>query len=163
MTSVDPISPTPLPFPSWTRCGLWVLWARARRPRYRPIPSIPPHPYIHTYIFNNIFQANPSLAVVNILLEAYPQAASVRDSHRRIPLMIALDKEQADVAVVAALLHAYPEGPSQTGQHGRLCLHMALERSSPREDVVRMLAKAYPEGVLIPFRSAGPHTRPHPI
>lgn len=73
------------------------------------------------------------------LLDAEPLAASIEDSFGRLPLHVAVDREQPWMQTIKDLIRAYPEALNSRDGSGRLPLHIAVDRQEPFIDVVRYL------------------------
>ena len=86
----------------------------------------------------------PPLAVVQVIHEAFPDAAHRPDRKGKLPLHYAC-QHRASAAVVDFLLEAYPKGVRETTRRGELPLHMAAAYGQTAE-VVSTLYEAYPEG-----------------
>lgn len=89
------------------------------------------------------FQASQD--VVDALLKAYPQGASLPNGVGNLPLHQAA-MWQAPPDTVELLLVHYPEGASARNQYGSLPLHMAASNSATTE-VVKLLVDAYPDAL----------------
>ena len=89
------------------------------------------------------FQASQD--VVDALLKAYPQGASLPNGVGNLPLHQAA-MWQAPPDTVELLLVHYPEGASARNQYGSLPLHMAASNQASSE-VVKLLVDAYPDAL----------------
>jgi ankyrin repeat protein len=96
----------------------------------------------------------PNAAVVKLLLDTYPPAASLRDTTDNLPLNIALDHGAVkSVAVVKQLLDAHPESISEPNANGRMPIHSVLYSPHPDAGVARFLAKQYPPAITMESKS----------
>eukprot|EP00985_Skeletonema_marinoi_P010783 scaffold5057_cov134-Skeletonema_marinoi.AAC.14 len=89
------------------------------------------------------FQASQD--VVDALLKAYPQGASLPNGVGNLPLHQAA-MWQAPSDTVELLLVHHPEGASARNQYGSLPLHMAASNAATAE-VVKLLVDAYPDAL----------------
>lgn len=89
------------------------------------------------------FQASQD--VVDALLKAYPQGASLPNGVGNLPLHQAA-MWQAPPDTVELLLVHHPEGASTRNQYGSLPLHMAASNQANSE-VVKLLVDAYPDAL----------------
>ena len=87
------------------------------------------------------------VAVVELLLAAYPEGAREKDFDANLPLHLAA-ANNAPVAVVELLLAAYPEGAREKDFGGNLPLHLAVANNAPVA-VVELLLEVYPEAVRV--------------
>lgn len=91
--------------------------------------------------------------VVAPLLEAYPEAASVANSGRSLPLHVASEvypcKDDCGtyVAAVKAILDAYPQGARIADATGNLPLHRAAGAPGGALDICELLHDAYPDAL----------------
>lgn len=85
--------------------------------------------------------------VVRVLLEAYPEAAAVRDKEGRIPLFITCNNK-ASPDVVKVLVEVYPQAAEVHDKHGNLALHHALANDSC-PGIVKILLETYPNAMKI--------------
>ncbi|KAL7578977.1 hypothetical protein ACA910_019024 [Epithemia clementina (nom. ined.)] len=82
--------------------------------------------------------------VIEALLEAYPEAASLTNNYGNLALHFSAWKK-GPLESEKLLLKVYPEGAAQKNNHGNLPLHYAAHYNAPLE-VVEALYQAYPEG-----------------
>ncbi len=81
--------------------------------------------------------------VIEGLLEAYPEAASLTNNYGNLALHFTAWKK-GPVDCMRLLLQVFPEGAAQRNNHGNLPLHYAAHYNAPME-VVEALYRAYPE------------------
>ena len=81
--------------------------------------------------------------VIEGLLEAYPEAASVTNNYGNLALHFTAWKK-GPLDCMKLLLQVFPEGAAQRNNHGNLPLHYAAHYNAPIE-VVEALYHAYPE------------------
>lgn len=89
------------------------------------------------------------LGTIEDLVFAYPEALEARDGAGRMPLHVAVDREEPSEQVVSLLLDAYPLAAQVKRGVGRLPLHYAIFSDSPNIAVIRKLIDAYPEGCRV--------------
>eukprot|EP00522_Entomoneis_paludosa_P008967 CAMPEP_0172454348 /NCGR_PEP_ID=MMETSP1065-20121228/11370_1 /TAXON_ID=265537 /ORGANISM="Amphiprora paludosa, Strain CCMP125" /LENGTH=568 /DNA_ID=CAMNT_0013206665 /DNA_START=56 /DNA_END=1762 /DNA_ORIENTATION=+ len=82
--------------------------------------------------------------VIESLLEAYPEAASLTNNYGNLALHFTAWKK-GPIESEKLLLKVFPEGAAQKNNHGNLPLHYAAHYNAPLE-VVEALYQAYPEG-----------------
>ena len=82
--------------------------------------------------------------VIESLLEAYPEAASLTNNYGNLALHFTAWKK-GPIESEKLLLKVFPEGAAQKNNHGNLPLHYAAHYNAPLE-VVEALYNAYPEG-----------------
>lgn len=82
---------------------------------------------------------------IKVLLNADPDAAKIEDNFGRLPLHIAIDKDQPWIASIENLINAYPQALNRRDSSGRLPLHTAVDRQSPNIDVVKLLISKSPQ------------------
>jgi len=82
--------------------------------------------------------------VIEGLLEAYPEAASITNNYGNLALHFTAWKK-GPLDCMKLLLQVFPEGAAQKNNHGNLPLHYAAHYNAPIE-VVEALYHAYPEG-----------------
>jgi hypothetical protein len=100
----------------------------------------------------------PNASVVRMLLQAYPQAARVRDTTGNLPLNISLDHGAVkSVEVVKMLLDSYPDSAKEPNSTGRLPLHSVLNSPNPDVGVARYLAKQYPPAITLESKEGTLH------
>lgn len=87
------------------------------------------------------------ITIIEALLEAYPEAASMTNNYGNLPLHFTAWKK-GPLDVEQLLLKVYPEGAAQKNNHGNLPLHYAAHYNAPLE-VVEALYKAFPEGAAM--------------
>jgi hypothetical protein len=101
-------------------------------------------------------------SIVEILVRAYPLAASIQNNNGYIPLFLAVMREVDDVdvsdssleedtlfTICKLLCQAYPQGPSIRNASQSVPLHFASYRYRPNRNVIRMLLRRYVEGARI--------------
>ena len=95
------------------------------------------------------------MRVFVIIIDVRFLGAALRDSHLRLPLTIAVERENPSMDVVRLLHAAYPGALQDPGMRGRLPIHVALE--SPRISVscVSYLLQQCPSTGLISYSKAG--------
>lgn len=81
--------------------------------------------------------------VIEGLLEAYPEAASITNNYGNLALHFTAWKK-GPLDCMKLLLQIFPEGAAQKNNHGNLPLHYAAHYNAPIE-VVEALYHAYPE------------------
>ena len=81
--------------------------------------------------------------VIEGLLEAYPEAASMTNNYGNLALHFTAWKK-GPLDCMKLLLQVFPEGAAQKNNHGNLPLHYAAHYNAPIE-VVESLYHAYPE------------------
>lgn len=81
---------------------------------------------------------------VGVLLNAEPMAASMEDSFGRLPIHVAVDRDEPWIQTVTELIGAYPEALECRDGGGRLPLHIAVDRQEPSAAVVKYLLQANP-------------------
>ena len=81
--------------------------------------------------------------VIEGLLEAYPEAASMTNNYGNLALHFTAWKK-GPLDCMKLLLQVFPEGAAQKNNHGNLPLHYAAHYNAPIE-VVEALYHAYPE------------------
>ncbi len=81
--------------------------------------------------------------VIEGLLEAYPEAASMTNNYGNLALHFTAWKK-GPLDCMRLLLQVFPEGAAQRNNHGNLPLHYAAHYNAPME-VVEALYRAYPE------------------
>ena len=81
--------------------------------------------------------------VIEGLLEAYPEAASMTNNYGNLALHFTAWKK-GPLDCMKLLLQIFPEGAAQKNNHGNLPLHYAAHYNAPIE-VVEALYHAYPE------------------
>ena len=81
--------------------------------------------------------------VIEGLLEAYPEAASMTNNYGNLALHFTAWKK-GPLDCMKLLLQIFPEGAAQKNNHGNLPLHYAAHYNAPIE-VVESLYHAYPE------------------
>jgi len=81
--------------------------------------------------------------VIEALLEAYPEAASMTNNYGNLALHFTAWKK-GPLDCMKLLLQIFPEGAAQKNNHGNLPLHYAAHYNAPIE-VVEALYHAYPE------------------
>lgn len=81
--------------------------------------------------------------VIEGLLEAYPEAASITNNYGNLALHFTAWKK-GPLDCMKLLLQVFPEGAAQKNNHGNLPLHYAAHYNAPIE-VVEALYHAYPE------------------
>lgn len=82
---------------------------------------------------------------VRVLLDAEPLAASVEDSFGRLPLHVAVDRDEPWLQTVVDVMGAFPEALECRDGGGRLPLHIAVDRQLPSIAVVKCLLEANPD------------------
>lgn len=78
--------------------------------------------------------------------------ASTKDTHMRLPLAIAVDRERVNMKLIIELYEAYPAAIRVEASNGRLPIHIAVDHAEASADCVRYLAKQDPSSILIPTR-----------
>ena len=81
--------------------------------------------------------------VIEALLEAYPEAASMTNNYGNLALHFTAWKK-GPLDCMKLLLQVFPEGAAQKNNHGNLPLHYAAHYNAPIE-VVEALYHAYPD------------------
>ena len=117
-----------------------LLW-----PAIAPAP-VSSHPGILGTLPLHLASMNrASLAVVQALLTAYPEAAKRKDDNWRLPLHYAIEHQASEV-VVEAILAAYPKAVEAQDHDSMHLLHWAAQGKASAA-VVKLLLAAYPEAV----------------
>lgn len=89
------------------------------------------------------------LALIKLLVDAFPIALEIPDANGCIPLHITLlDKAADNVDVIKYLLKKNSKTASLGFDNEDIPLHFALSNHSPF-DVIRLLVDAFPEGLLV--------------
>ena len=92
----------------------------------------------------------PNAEVVRMLLQAYPSAASLRDTTANLPLNIALDHGAiTSIEIVQMLIDSYPSSITELNSSGRMPLHSVLTSPNPDVGVARYLARQYPPAITL--------------
>lgn len=92
----------------------------------------------------------PNSEVVRLLLQAYPVAASLRDTTANLPLNIALDHGAiTSIEIVQMLIDSYPNSITELNSSGRMPLHSVLYSPNPDVGVARYLACQYPPAITM--------------
>lgn len=78
--------------------------------------------------------------------------ASIRDSHKRLPLTIAVERDKVSIPLVHRLCAACPDGLKDAPPGCRLPLQVAVDMPRPVVACVRHLAQQYPEAALVTSR-----------
>lgn len=68
---------------------------------------------------------------VRVLLQSNPDAAKVEDNYGRLPLHVAVDRDQPWTDAIDRLVTAYPQALNRRDGGGRLPLHIAVDRQEP--------------------------------
>lgn len=68
---------------------------------------------------------------VRVLLQSNPDAAKVEDNYGRLPLHVAVDRDQPWTDAIERLVTAYPQALNRRDGGGRLPLHIAVDRQEP--------------------------------
>jgi hypothetical protein len=71
---------------------------------------------------------------VRVLLQASPEAAKVEDAFGRLPLHVAVDRDQPWMDALGCLIEAYSQALNRRDGGGRLPLHIAVDRQEPNVD-----------------------------
>lgn len=88
-----------------------------------------------------------SSAIIEILIEAYPEACAVRSNDGTTPLAVAV-AGNAPIPVIRALIKAHPEALSVADREYRIPLHAAVAVNAPLE-TFELLVEIHPGGLLI--------------
>jgi hypothetical protein len=83
---------------------------------------------------------------IKILLAAQPEAAVTVDSLGRLPLHMAVDREQPWIKVITDLILENPRSLELRDHSGRLPIHVVLDRERPSLEVVELLVNSFPSG-----------------
>lgn len=94
---------------------------------------------------HELCKLQPPTAVMDAVLEAYPEGAQTVDHYSILPIHLAC-WGQAGAGVVSCLIKAYPEGVLIKDEKGMLPLHSACWGSAS-EKVINLLIKAYPQSI----------------
>jgi hypothetical protein len=94
-----------------------------------------------------------SVAVTNLLLEAYPEGCQIKDTaDGRLPMHTSMFLDQT-ATIVQLLVDTYPEGCQVKNRYGDLPIHELLRCSDPKEgdwfDTLTILATSYPEALTM--------------
>lgn len=68
---------------------------------------------------------------LGVLLHSNPDAARIEDNFGRLPIHVAVDRDQPWCDAVERLVVAFPEGLNLRDSGGRLPLHIAVDRQVP--------------------------------
>eukprot|EP00978_Attheya_sp_CCMP212_P001498 scaffold3141_cov53-Attheya_sp.AAC.7 len=100
--------------------------------------------------------ANSAPSMVDLLLERFPEYASVQNNNGQLPLHAGLVSCCINPDIINQLLEAYPEGATiQDKTMGRLPLHYACQAGVSHPRIVMMLMESYPEGVQVQDKDRG--------
>lgn len=94
----------------------------------------------------------PIEQLVELLLEKYPEAAAIKDSHGHLPLHKLCAKRPCEdvINVVSSLLEAHPPGAVEQDHTGRTPLHWAVScRDKPNLEILGELLEVAPQAVLV--------------
>lgn len=117
-------------------------------------------------------KASPNLAVVEALLAAFPAGmfafifnfshlnkfdfrfyffrlagASIRDTHQKLPLTVAVERERIDLRVVQRLYYAYPRALQERGAGQKTPLQVLVECNPTSLFVVDFLARQHRDAI----------------
>ena len=82
---------------------------------------------------------------LRVLSDSEPNAATVEDQFGRLPLHVAVDRDNPWMQTIQDLTNAYPEALDCRDGSGRLPLHIAVDRQEPSLEVVSYLVANNPE------------------
>lgn len=71
---------------------------------------------------------------LRVILNASPDAAEVEDNYGRLPLHVAVDRDQPWTDAIESLVLAYPQALNRRDSGGRLPLHIAVDRQIPNAE-----------------------------
>ena len=87
--------------------------------------------------------------------------AGVRDSHMKLPLTVALERDRTDLAILRLLHTAYPGGLSERGGSGnKLPLQLLVESHPGNIDAIRYVAQRCTAAITV---TSGPIKRDSPV
>jgi ankyrin repeat protein len=98
------------------------------------------------------WEAHPSLAIVQALIQAHPQAALEQNTHGDTPLHVLLSNPAAPLDCVKALVDASPSVVFMTNKEGLMPLHMLCRYDPANHDVLELLLEAYPKALKTPIK-----------
>ena len=109
---------------------------------------------------------------ITMIMEAYPEALSIKNIEGQIPLHIALTRPKSvSLSVISMLLQYYPEGAMEADKYGDLPLHKSVatnKRSKCCPQAIEMLIDVFPEAAahaskkgFLPLHWVVIHERPH--
>lgn len=75
---------------------------------------------------------------LRVLLNTNPDAARVEDNFGRLPIHVAVDRDQPWCEAIERLIVAFPEGLNLRDSGGRLPLHIAVDRQEPNMEGTNM-------------------------
>jgi len=90
---------------------------------------------------------NQSLEMIRIYINCYPWALKNRDSSGRLPLHVALDRDDCSCLIICELLQKFTRSAGLRDGDGRLPLFIACSRAKMNISVIKALLQAYPEAV----------------
>jgi ankyrin repeat protein len=90
---------------------------------------------------------NPNLAAITSLIEASPEAASIKDVHGNTPLHVAVSLQGINKDIVQKLVDVYPDAASSVNREGLMPLHMVLRFAPRNQDVIRLLVDTYSQAL----------------
>ena len=92
-------------------------------------------------------RSQPCMDTMQLLLDAYPEAAGIRRGVGRLAIHYACFCYSPSAPVIRMLLAVHPAGASTADLYGRLPLHYLLDHSArPNVGAVQQLLTVYPEG-----------------
>lgn len=81
----------------------------------------------------------------------YKIGASIRDSHMRFPLMIALERDNIDIHIIKLLYNAYPSAIVEKDHQNKFPLQKLIEhyiKNEPNLHILDFIARKYPDAIL---------------
>ena len=84
--------------------------------------------------------------IVEYLLSAYPNGASISDKEGYLPLHWAVNSKSLRIQSVMTLLGAYPKAAEVACAGGTLPLHWAVDRDDMNLSIVKVLTEHFPSG-----------------
>ena len=94
---------------------------------------------------HELAKLQPPTAVMDAVLEAYPEGAQTVDFSSILPIHLAC-RGQASTGVISCLIDAYPNGVRVKEKKGMLPLHCAVWGGAS-EEVINLLINAYPQSI----------------
>lgn len=101
---------------------------------------------LHIACDSDIGIDSPDLSVVEVLVDAYPEACVIKCEYGSTPLAICVSRN-APLPVLMTLIKACPDSLSETDQENNTPLHSALAAKAPLE-VIRLLVDSHPGALL---------------
>lgn len=93
-------------------------------------------------------QPNPSLTVVNLLLQMYPEGIQKRGYQGNLPLHFACTNENISIRIIQRLLEAYPAAARLRNDEDALPVHLACQYLTSLDSIMCIL-QVHPEGAYL--------------